>query len=829
MSRRPSPPTASAGSSPPSCGPGSAPAPHLRAPCIPVPDPLRAGSEESLSRRQQRERAPEPGRPSDEGPGVAADAPEGTAGAPRAGPPLPPAERRRRRREAVLAVAVIGAIATVFTVEQRISSVGASGPVGDGALFLFLNAVNVILIGVLVFLIGRNLVKLVFERRRGLLGSHLNARFVLSFLLIATVPTAALFAVSAFFVTSSIDTWFSLQVDDALEKSRGVADAFYEDSTGDALFYGHRIAEQIQADRLLGEGDRQRLRQLVQSKQREYNLGVVEVFSATGEELVAASNPEIPAANFSRPESDLVRSALSGVQTSSISELGGADVIRAAVPIPSSLHPDATVGAVVVNTVVPRSLARQVADIRATLDEYRQLQPNAGHIRSVYLLELLLISLVVLLLATWWGLRMAKGVTGPIRSLVEGTAEVARGNLDVVVEGPFEDEVGFLVRSFNQMTHDLREARTGLERSNAELDQRRRYMEIVLRNIGAGVVSVDAEGRISTINPAAQRLLGVPPGMGVAGRKIEEVLTRPEHLELVQDLAAQLRPGVRESIRRQVQIPSGDEVLTLLVSLTLLQDEDGRRLGMVLVFDDYTQLVKVQRMAAWREVARRIAHEIKNPLTPIQLSAQRIRRRFRDRVAASGADERVFDECVETITSHVESLKLLVNEFSTFARLPTAQPRPDDLNRLVADTAASYADTEGVTLHTELDETLPSVELDREQLRRALTNLVENAVAAIRADAAERGVPARGRIWLHTVHEPLLGTARVEVVDDGPGIRPEDRRRVFEPYFSTRRGGTGLGLAIVSRIVADHHGYIRVHENRPRGTRFLLELPVRGA
>ncbi len=722
-------------------------------------------------------------------------------------PELPLAERRRRRREAVIAALVLAAIAAVVAFESRLSRLGTSLPIGDGMLFLFLNAVTVILIGLLVFLITRNFVKLVFERRRGILGSHLNTRFVLAFLLIATVPTAVLFAVSAFFITSSIDTWFSLQVDDALEQSRAVADEFYESASRDALFYGRRIAEQVRAEDLLADEQRARLAELVQAKQREYNLGVVEVFSSTGEELVAASNPEIPAANFSRPESDLVQSALAGSSLSTISALGGADVIRGAVPIQSAAMAEKIVGAVVVNTFVPRSLTRRVAEIRAALDEYRRLQPNAGHIRTVYLLELLLIFLVVLLLATWWGLRMAKGVTGPIRALVEGTDQVARGNLDVVVEATSEDEVGFLVRSFNQMTHDLRDARTGLERSTAEIEQRRRYMEVVLRNIGAGVVSVDAEGRISTINPAAQRLLGVLPGVGLAGRKIADVLTRPEHVELVGELAAQLRPGLRESIRRQLQVPSGDEVLTLVVSLTLLQDDDGRRLGMVLVFDDTTQLVKVQRMAAWREVARRIAHEIKNPLTPIQLSAQRIRRRFRERLAHGTEDARVFDECVETITTQVDSLKLLVNEFSNFARLPTASPKPDDLNRLVADTVASYAGTEGVELRTQLDPALVTVELDREQMRRALSNLIENAIAAIREPQAEGGAPGTGEIELRTVYDEALGTARLEVADDGPGIRPDDRRRIFEPYFSTRRGH---GPRPRHRL-ADRRGPSRLH------------------
>jgi two-component system nitrogen regulation sensor histidine kinase NtrY len=283
---------------------------------------------------------------------------------------------------------------------------------------------------------------------------------------------------------------------------------------------------------------------------------------------------------------------------------------------------------------------------------------------------------------------------------------------------------------------------------------------------------------------------------------------------------------MRESIRRQVQTAIGDEMVSLLITMTLLQDEEGQRLGTVVVFDDYTQMVKVQRMEAWREVARRIAHEIKNPLTPIQLSAQRIRRRFRSAVEDPG-DRKVFDECVGAITGQVETLKRLVDEFSNFARLPAANPKPEDLNSLVAEAVASYHGSEGVAFETDFDAKLPQVDLDREQMRRVLTNLIDNAVAALSEEEGDG--PVDGAVELRTVHDTPLETVRLEVADTGAGIRPEDRRRIFEPYFSTKRHGTGLGLAIVSRIVADHRGYIRVHENRPRGTRVIVELPVRGA
>jgi two-component system nitrogen regulation sensor histidine kinase NtrY len=732
--------------------------------------------------------------------------------------PLPEAERRRRIREFWMGLTLMAAVGALLIVPPLN---GLTQGVGDGGLFLFLNAITVLLILVFGFLVTRNFWKLVGERRRGILGSHLNLKFVAAFVLIALVTTSGLFIVAAFFITNSIDTWFSVQVDRALEESGEVAESYYESTAQNALFYGKKIAKRITDERLMREGELEELEALVQSRQRDYNLGVVEVFSATGEELVSAINPDIPAANFSRPDSDLVQQAMHGGASWRVDEVGSGDVIRGAVPIESSFMAGEPVGAVVVNVMIPFSQARKVASIRDTLLEYRRLQPTADHIRTAYLLELLLAFSVVLMLALWMGFRLAKGVTGPIRALAQGTAEVARGNLDVRVQATSDDEIGFLVDSFNQMTHDLREARTGLERQATELERRRRYMEIVLGNIDAGVVSVDSEGRVSTINPSAQRYLGIPAGTGLLGQRLADVSNHPELFEVIEELSSQLKPGLRESIRRQVQVPLADDVATLFVTLTIMHDEAGDPLGTVVVFDDYSQLVKVQRMAAWREVARRIAHEIKNPLTPIQLSAQRIRRRFGDRFTEDSDDSAVFDECLGAITSQVESLKLLVDEFSNFARLPNATPRPDDLNRIVTDAVSSYAGTERVAFDTQLDPELPTVDVDREQMRRVLTNLIDNAVSAVR-----RSPQGSGHVTLRSVYHPALQSVRLEICDDGVGIPAEDRRRVFEPYFSTTDKGTGLGLSIVSRIVADHRGYIRVQENQPRGTRFVIELPV---
>ena len=761
--------------------------------------------------------------------------PSGPEGPVRPSAGLPVAERRRRRREIWMIGIALTAVAALLLTERELSALRAL-PASSSLLFLLLNAVNVILVVLLVYLIARNFVKLFFERRRGILGSHLHLKFVSALFLVATIPTVVVFLVAYTFVTSSLETWFSLRVDGALERSREVADAYYDAWAEKALHFGDQLAADIREKKLLRAKDAKGIEALeafVAARQREYDLGVVQVFPVGDERpLVTSVNPEIPDAAFVQRESPIVAAALAGERASLVEGTGTevGDVVRGAVPIygDDPARPKQVVGALVVNYLVAHALAAKIGEIRAAVDQYRALQPYAGHIAWVYQIELLLCSLVILLFALWWGLRLARGVTHSIRDLAQGTAEVARGNLDVALEPVSDDEVGFLVRSFNSMTGDLREARRSLETSNAELDRRRRYMEIVLRNVGAGVVSLDADGRIGTINPPAQRYLGIPPGAAAVGHKLEEVVTRPEYLEAVAELAAQTRAGVRESVRKQIQLPSGDDVLTLLATLTLLQDDDGRPLGTVVVFDDYTQEVRAQRMAAWREVARRIAHEIKNPLTPIQLSAQRIRRRLGARLT-DPADVRMLDECTETIVHQVDGLKLLVNEFSNFARLPAARPRPGDLNRLVAEAVASYKGSEGIELVTELAPELPTVDFDVDQMRRVLTNMLDNAISAIRERAAGEGAPPRGRVLVRTVHDAPLQTARIEIEDDGCGIRPEDRRRIFEPYFSTKSHGTGLGLAIVSRIVADHRGYVRVHPNRPQGTRFIVELPLRSA
>ncbi|HSF31943.1 MAG TPA: ATP-binding protein, partial [Candidatus Tectomicrobia bacterium] len=383
-----------------------------------------------------------------------------------------------------------------------------------------------------------------------------------------------------------------------------------------------------------------------------------------------------------------------------------------------------------------------------------------------------------------------------------------------------DDEIGWLVNSFNHMTGDLHAGKMALEKANEELkdnnqelEARRNYMETVLEHVAAGVISLDKHGRVSTLNRSAQMMLGID-AQATRGRAYRHVFSAA-HLDSIRRLIKRMASSRRESIADQIQLLVGGRVLTLLVSISLLRDGDGRYLGMVLVFDDLTELIRAQKLAAWRDVAQGIAHEIKNPLTPIQLSAQRLRRKHREH---SGDFDEVFDECTNTIITQVEGLKGLLDEFSTFARMPESNPTPTDLHQLLEGVLHLYRGAHrDIELTLSCDAAVAKVNLDGEQMKRALINLVENAIEAM---------DGKGRVDIATSFEARHQRVCIEVRDTGAGIPPQLRDKLFLPYFTTKKGGSGLGLAIVNRIVADHSGRISVRDNTPRGSIFAIELPV---
>jgi len=474
---------------------------------------------------------------------------------------------------------------------------------------------------------------------------------------------------------------------------------------------------------------------------------------------------------------------------------------------------------------MPRAFTDAIQQIEQSQQGYLLLAKERKRIRLTYMMLLLLITSVVLFAATWFAVFLSKFVTTPVAALAEATQEISKGNLDYRINVPATDELGQLVGSFNRMADDLRTYRQNIESSrqelasaNDELEQRRRHIETILENIPTGVLSLDAIMRVTHANAALIRLFRPDGEDGhgiIRGAHIRDVFPQ----EVIDDLAHMLRKADRMgTTTSQLEIASAGHNLNVAVTVASLKHE-SQRLGYIIVFEDLTDLLKAQKQMAWREVARRVAHEIKNPLTPIALSAQRIKRHL-ERGTPDESSLAVIHGCADTIAGAVETVRTLVDEFSTMARFPAPQVRPADVNGIVHSALSMFEGRlDGVTVHTRLGNDLPKVMADAEALKRALANLVDNAAEALRETMVRE-------IQISTSLLSSRDMIEVIIADTGHGITSEAKEKLFLPYFSTKQRGTGLGLAIVSRIVEEHHGSIRVEENKPVGTKFIVELPV---
>ncbi len=711
-------------------------------------------------------------------------------------------EAKRRKREGLVILVLTLTVVLFAFFEVQLPEVSPDNALSNNIAFFLLLNINIILLILLIFLVVRNLVKLIFDRKKRILGSRLRVRLVVAFVALSLVPTLLLFVVAGGFVTRSFDRWFDVQIENALQGSLEIGQAYYQNSANNALFYARQLSQRMTQEGLFESQRTADLKEFIQAKQREYSLGTVEVFAPDRQLLVVAFNDQVPTGVTIKPESDFLNRALRGLEVTRTQAFGEGDIIRGGVPVYSGDRK--ILGVVVVDYYVPKSITNRALQISRSYEQYKHLTALKRPVKNSYILTLLLITLVIIFSATWFGLYLAKGITVPIQQLAAGTHEVALGNWDYQIEAAGDDEIGTLVDSFNQMTRDLKQI-------NLELARRGRYTETLLGNIAAGVISVDQAGNITTMNKAAEQMLGVKADQAL-GKNYAGVF-QSEHLRAMREIMEQMKSG--GTIEREVKIPLPDQILTAVVTAAMLRGDDENNLGIMVFLEDITQIQKVQKMEAWREVARRIAHEIKNPLTPIQLSAERLRKRYAKLLEGDGG---ILDKCTSTIIKQVEDLKNLVNEFSQFARLPAAELAANDLNEIVREALFLFKEGhKGISFQFNQAD-IPTLEFDRDQIKRVLINLLDNAVAA---------VEEKGEIKISTSYSPASGVVLLEVADDGCGLAPEVRARIFNPYFSTKKDGTGLGLAIVSAIVADHRGNIRVRPNEPKGTRFIIELPVR--
>jgi two-component system nitrogen regulation sensor histidine kinase NtrY len=730
-------------------------------------------------------------------------------------------EAKRRKRERVIILVLVAVVGLLTYVETKVVQFGAGLPVSNTVITFILINLNMLLLLLLIFLVLRNIVKLLYDRKRKVMGAKLRTKLVVAFACLSLIPTAVLFFFSVQFITSSVAFWFNVPVEQSLERSLEVGKEVYRHVEDNNRFFLERIGYQIVSRNLLADENREALRHYIQVVQGAFNLQAIEVYSNRSERLVVALDPDLEGTPLEPVSADSIQKEIHQNSFSTLSAfLPPGEMIRTLGCIPTDAGPDKALGIVAVTALIPHSLSDNMAAISRGYDQYQQMKMVKKPMQVSHLVTLSIVALLIIFCATWFGFYLAKTLTVPIQGLAEGTRRVAEGDLKFTIETVADDEMGTLVDAFNKMTRDLRIGKEQLELStqelkkrNVEIEQRRLYMETVLQNVSTGVISLDAGGFLTTINKSAQKMLGLK-GEQFLRQSYKKVL-KPEHLPLARDFLEELENSPSNAVQKTIKVSIGQTTRTFMVHMTALKDDKDHFIGTVVVFDDLTEIEKAQRMAAWREVAKRVAHEVKNPLTPIRLSAQRLSRKYGEQIRG---DKAIFAECTQTIIDQVDEIGSLVSEFTYFARLPAVNPAPCDLPEIVGETVAPYREGHPhILFKVEMDTEIPQLNLDRRQIKRVIVNLINNAIAATDGD---------GTITVTLTFDPASKSAKLEVSDTGTGISLLDKGRLFDPDFSTKKTGMGLGLAIVNAIVEDHYGSIEVRDNHPAGTRFIVRLPA---
>jgi two-component system, NtrC family, nitrogen regulation sensor histidine kinase NtrY len=751
------------------------------------------------------------------------------------------AERGRRRLTTVVVLGIVVLLLMLSLIMQQgvnLSPFFSPDTAGETLLLYALSTLNFFAFVTLLFVLLRNVLKLVRERRTQRLGSKFKARLVGYAIGLSLLPVLLMFFFAFGLLNRSIDRWFVGPANKMVDDAKAMQESYFKREETDLLSIAKAIARSLALDSR-SDYDSPDLARQVKQQMLTYNLALVRIWTPAGRFTIQSGDD----AALQEVAGSLV-TAEQSFQTDE--ETFASPDQNEASPALYFLAGTRLTGArgdrrmLFVARQFPPELTSLVASIDEQHKNFYSLSRNIKRIKASYILMLASVALLLVFASSWMALYVARGLTVPIQSLAEATDRVAHGDFTQPVDVPAEDELAGLINSFNQMAAQLADNRTRLERAaedlsrtNLALDDRRRYIETVLESLSTGVISTDEHNGITTINRAAIFMLGFEkkPEVGtpinrlVGGRQGEELASLCRRARRSETAQAEI-----EFTRR-----SGSALHTATTAIAL-RNSEGALEGWVIVVEDLTDLIHAERAAAWSEVARRMAHEIKNPLTPIQLSAERIMRNYTR--SAGGAQGSRFDQVVHegtaTIVREVAALQRMVEEFSRFARLPEARPVPASLNDVVRNAVDLYADRlNGIKIECHLAEDLPALRLDPEQLKRAVVNLIENAVEALAPGVQRDGNGSNGdssshdkKIEIESLYLRPGDKVRLIVSDSGHGIKAADRDKLFLPKFSTRERGTGLGLAIVSHIVADHKGRIWVEDNSPRGARFIIELPV---
>ena len=722
---------------------------------------------------------------------------------------------RRTIQWSALGVLALGGLWGFYRSSIRVAEAGPEIAASPRLLTLLTLAIIVLALAFVGILI-RNLVRLIVDRKRGVLGARLRTKLVFFFLALVLLPAFLLFFGAGAFIKTTMEGLIRTPVEEISRQAREIAKEAGRREESRLLDHARFLASELAALPASATLDARRVA-TIQWRQREgFEVAGFVLDQRTGFTDMADGSGAIGltrdlAQRAVRRAGDVA--ARSGTTVFDQEPAGPAVLLVGAAPVDPK---NPARGAAVAGVVVRSDLKTRLELIEAGDRAFADIRGQRREVLRLYYSILALVGLAIVFVASWIGFYVSRRITVPLEQMAAASREISAGNLGVRVLTNVGDEVGQLVDAFNEMAGQLQESRevitrstADLRRSNLALDERRRYIETLVAQLGTAVLSLDREGRVTTVNPAVASMLGlsVTPGddLGLAldGARLDPLA------RLLDDAVSR---GGRD-VRRELVLDRGGASISVSVHVSPLRGVSGDDLGTLVMVDDLTDLLEAQRLAAWREVARRVAHEIKNPLTPIQLAAQRLRKKWNERAADLGE---VVIDATATIEREVLGLKSLVDEFSLYARMAAPAPARVDFGEIVRSVVALYGVHQGVVWDVRVDESLGIVRVDADQMRRALINLIDNAVAAI-----------RGVGTIQIVARPWAGpeSVRVEVADSGPGIEAAHREKVFTPYFSTKPRGTGLGLAIVQRIVVEHHGSIRVEDNVGGGARFIIEIP----
>jgi two-component system nitrogen regulation sensor histidine kinase NtrY len=670
-------------------------------------------------------------------------------------------------------VAVFLLVIVSFGVELHYMKLKAVPFLTKLILLLLLN-LTIIALLVLMFFVGKILVKLYFERKYKVLGYKFKTKLVVILVVLTLIPAAFLFFISSGFITNYIERWFTPQLRQPLEGSIEIAKAVYEIERQKVLDY----AKSLSAGKTI-----------------------------TGN---YAGNYKVRhLSTMPKDASETVKAAFEGKADVEVISGEKGDIVRAVAP---AYKENRQMGVIVVESSIPKRISDNVENIKDAYENYLTLETWKVPIKTNYLLILGFLTLIVVFMALWVALRIASGITDSIQGLAQATEQVAAGNLDIKISLDREDEIGLLINSFNHMVKELKEGKESLQSAYIDSDRRRLFMENILDNINSGVIMFDTSGHISMINDRACKILTIKPEE-VIHKSYRELMSMIDSKEL-QNIVRGIEGKKFRPVEKDIKAFIGYRKVILRVFITSLKDSQ-KYIGLLVVFDDLTEIIKAEKAVAWQEIAKRVAHEIKNPLTPIKLSTERMIKKWENR---DSDFDQVLHRSAKTIVREVDSLRKLVDEFSRFGKMPEINKTPTYIHTIINEVVNLYKGYKGIEINVSTPDNSPMVELDGEQFRRVLINIFDNATQSITNS---------GSINVTVNFDTPSNRAYISIADNGSGIKDEDKEKLFLPYFSTKKDGTGLGLAIANRIIAEHKGHIMVRDNEPNGTVFTIEIPIK--